>query len=89
MDPTSANTAVNYSINNGITVSGATLGTNGLSVVLTTSAINEGTTNTLTINNVRDKAGNLIATNTQVPVTFQRGVLYVHSTAGPNGATTC
>lgn len=86
LDPPSANMAANYQINNGINVTAAALGADSRSVVLTTSAINAGTSNTLTINNVKDKAGNLIAANTQVPITFERGVLYVHATAGANAS---
>lgn len=84
LDPTSANTATNFTINNGITVTGAALGTNSRSVILTTSAIAPGSTNRLTINMVRDKAGTLIVANSQVSINFERGVLYVHSTAGAN-----
>lgn len=42
MEPASANVAANYTITNGITVSSAMLGTNGRSVVLTTSPIASG-----------------------------------------------
>lgn len=61
----SAETGDNYAIDNGITVSGAALGTNGRTVTLSTSVHSEGISYTLTVNNVRDvsSAGNAIAAN--------------------------
>lgn len=83
MDPASANTAANYQINNGITVSAAALAADGKSVVLTTSAIAKGTTNTLTVNVVKDKALNPIAANSQILIGFQRGALFVFGSGDP------
>lgn len=84
LDPTSANTATNYVINNGITVSAAALGADAKSVVLTTSPIAAGSSSTLTVTNVRDKAGNPIAAGSQTVIALQRGVLYVHGSGGAN-----
>lgn len=62
----------NYSINNGITVSTASLGADLKTVTLTTSTHAEGATYLLTVNNVKDRAANpnLIAANSNVNYTF-------------------
>ncbi|MCP5522820.1 MAG: Ig-like domain-containing protein [Verrucomicrobiales bacterium] len=70
VDPATAETAGNYQLSGGVTVSSATLavapGTPGDNmVILTTSAQPEGTDLTLTVNNVQDVAGNAIAANSQ------------------------
>lgn len=64
---TAAN-AANYTINNGVTVSAATV-VNSTNVVLTTSAITPGPSYVLTVNGVSDWAGNTIAANSTIPVT--------------------
>jgi len=83
MQAASANVAANYTINNGITVSAAALQADGKSVVLTTAAINRGTSNTLTVNAVRDLAGNQIAASAQIVIGFERGALLVLSGTDP------
>ena len=83
MQAASANAFANYTINNGITVSAAVLQADGKSVVLTTSAINKGTTNTLTVSAVRDLAGNQIAASAQIIIGFERGALLVTTDVGP------
>jgi len=72
IEQTSATNVGNYSINNAITVSGASLGFDLKTVTLTTSSHSEGITHTLTLNNVLDRATvpNAIAANTQVTYTF-------------------
>ncbi|HEY5910646.1 MAG TPA: lamin tail domain-containing protein, partial [Verrucomicrobiae bacterium] len=58
---------LNYSINNGVSVNGASFGGDARSVVLRTSPLSGGILYTLTVNNVRDRATNpnTIAQNTQ------------------------
>jgi hypothetical protein len=68
MDPATAQTAANYKLSGGINVSAAALavpaGTAGDNVViLTTTQQPEGTNLTLTVNNLKDVAGNPLATN--------------------------
>lgn len=69
VDQTSARTTGNYSISDAITVSGASLGSDGRTVTLTTSALAEKTY-TLTVNNVKDLKGNTIAANSQKTFTY-------------------
>jgi alpha-L-rhamnosidase len=71
--PLSAATATNlanYTINQGATVSAATL-LNATTVMLTTSPLAPNTAYALTINNVQDTSNNLIAANTLVPINVQ------------------
>lgn len=68
VDPASAQTAGNYRLSGGVTVSAAALQASGGIgggdlVVLTTSQQPENTTLTLTVNNVKDLAGNKIEPN--------------------------
>jgi hypothetical protein len=70
LDPVSATTAANYSLNNGVTISSATLHSasaegDSNTVVLATSLQPTNTSFTLTINNVKDVSGNTIVANTQ------------------------
>ena len=58
LDAASAETVANYAVNNDITVSAAKLGEDNKTVTLTTSAMTEGTTYELTVNGVKDAAGN-------------------------------
>ncbi len=58
LDAASAETIANYAVNNDITVSAAKLGEDNKTVTLTTSAMTEGTTYELTVNGVKDAAGN-------------------------------
>jgi regulation of enolase protein 1 (concanavalin A-like superfamily) len=64
----SATTPANYTLNNGATVSAAVFGADTRTIVLTTSALTFGTTYTLTVNNVTDRAAtpNPIAPNSQI-----------------------
>jgi lysophospholipase L1-like esterase len=67
----SAASPANYTINGGVTVTGATLLAGNRDVVLTTSLQTGGAAYTLTVSGVRDRSanGNLIAPGTTVPFT--------------------
>ena len=70
--PVSAATATvvdNYAIDNGITVSQATMGVTPDTVLLTTSALVYGPAYTLTVSGIKDLVGNVIYANTQRRVT--------------------
>ncbi len=69
VEETSAETIANYAINLGVSVTGATLSPDNVTVTLSTSTLTQGITYTLTVNNVIDRSvtGNPIATDTQVP----------------------
>ena len=91
VEQASAETASNYAIDNGVTVSAAGLGGGGRTVTLTTTPLTGGITYTLTVNNVVDLAGNPIATDSQeqfqyniITDSFQEGVA---PTAGYAGTT--
>ena len=70
LDQASAETASNYTLNNGITVSSATLN-NSVVTLAVTPALAEGNSYTLIVNNVADVAGNVMTADT---VTFTYGV---------------
>jgi len=59
--------SANYTINNGISVLRATFGIDSRTIILSTTPIPANITNTLTVNNVRDRASapNTILLNTQ------------------------
>ncbi|SMO85809.1 T9SS type A sorting domain-containing protein [Gracilimonas mengyeensis] len=64
MDETTSETVSNYSINNGISVSSATLNpSNNKQVTLVVSTLTEGVEYELTINNVESTDGGVISTN--------------------------
>ena len=66
-----AESPANYSIDNGISVSAASLGVDLKTVTLTTSALSEGVSYTLTVQNVRDRAQSPNPMDsTQIPFTF-------------------
>lgn len=70
LDPSTAQNVSNYSIDNGVSVTSATL--NGSVVTLGVSpALVEGSTYTLIVNNVADVAGNVMTADT---ITFNYGV---------------
>ena len=70
VEQTSAETAGNYAIDQGVTVSAAALALNGRDVVLTVSPLVEGVEHTLTVSNVTDTAGNSIAAGSQTAFSF-------------------
>ena len=61
LNAASAQAAANYTINNGIAVIGAVLGSDQRTVTLTTTAQTSGTSYTLTVRNVADSSGNAIS----------------------------
>lgn len=71
-EPVSAATATNianYAIN-GATVKAAKLLANGTNVVLNTSALSSSGSHTLTVNAIKDLAGNAIVANSQIAVSL-------------------
>lgn len=79
----SANTAANYKIDNGITVSAAAVASNPHTVELTTSAVPKGSQNHLTVSGVQDLFGNAIAANSSIDIGFQKGIYFVTADPGP------
>ncbi|MBN2445678.1 MAG: Ig-like domain-containing protein [Phycisphaerae bacterium] len=71
LDPTTAESIGNYAIDNGVSVTDATLETDERTVVLTTSTLGLGTLYTLTVNNVADVSLNPIAPNSTVQFQYQ------------------
>ena len=84
VEATSATNILNYVINNDITVSSASFGSDLKTVILTTSAHSEGVSYTLTVNNVADRAPtpNTIASDTQVAYTFVASLIISNLTVG-------
>jgi len=78
VDPVTASTASNYMVNNGINVFSASMAINqgasdnNRTVLLSTSTHEEGTGYTLTVNNVEDPSGNVIATDSTFMYTTQQ-----------------
>ena len=66
--PITAEVAANYAIDNGVTVNSATLTDSPNLVHLSTSPLEAGTTYTLTVNGVQDRAENDVAANSQTEV---------------------
>ncbi|MEO8428033.1 MAG: hypothetical protein ABI651_13060, partial [Verrucomicrobiota bacterium] len=79
----SANTAANYKVDNGITVSAAAITSNPRIVEITTTAITKGSTNHLTVSGVQDLFGNAIAANSSIEIGFQKGIYLVTADPGP------
>jgi hypothetical protein len=72
VETSSAENAANYGIDNGISISSASLNPDNKSVTLTTSPMTKDVTYTLTVNNVRDRATtpNTIAANSRKTFAF-------------------
>ena len=66
----SAQNSNNYSISDGIAVSSAQLQGNGRTVILSTSALSENVSYTLTVNDIQDLAANAIAADSQAVFQF-------------------
>ncbi len=66
----SAQNISNYSLSGGITVNSASLSSNETSAVLSTSALPSGTAVTLTVNGIKDLAGNTISSNNSASFTY-------------------
>jgi hypothetical protein len=79
VDAASAASAANYAIDKGVTIQSATLLSNGRMVQLATSALQAGTTYTLTLNNIKDRAKtpNTIIAGTQAVLTGMPSTLLV------------
>jgi hypothetical protein len=96
VEAASATLTSNYSINNGITVNGASFTGDTRTLVLRTTAMSSGPTYTLTVNNVSDRASipNTIAANTQRTFTLNftaADISYLRpgpETRGPAARTT-
>lgn len=71
VDPATATNIANYSLSGGLLISGASLDADARTVVLTTTAMVDGTNYTITVNNVQDLAGLTIVPGTQRVFTFQ------------------
>jgi len=65
VDPTTAQHADNFAVSDGIVVTASSLEGDGKNVTLTTTALSEGVTYTLTVNAIEDLAGNVIIPNTE------------------------
>jgi len=75
LDPISAQTSSNFALNNGVMVLAVMLMPGGKSVGLLTTPLVEGTTYTLTVNNVKDlTAGNVVAPNTYRTFIYSQGL---------------
>ena len=70
VEQTGTETAASYALDNGISVTAASLGADLKTVALTVSTLTEGVTYTLTVNNVADLSGNVIAANSTAAFTF-------------------
>jgi len=66
----SAQATANYQLSGGASVSAASLSANGRTVLLVTSTLSPGSTYTLTVNNVRDLANNVIATDSRKDIAY-------------------
>ena len=68
LEPASATNRLNYTLDRGVTVAAAALGTDGRTVNLSVTPLVFGLMHTLTVNSVRDRAAaaNLIAPNSQL-----------------------
>jgi hypothetical protein len=77
VEQSSAEDISNYSLSDGISVTGAQLQSNGTQVVLETDMLTDGQMYTLTVNNVKDvsSAENTIADNSQANFTYQSSLL--------------
>ncbi|MEN7547768.1 malectin domain-containing carbohydrate-binding protein [Rapidithrix thailandica] len=64
----------NYAINNGLSISSAVLQPDGKTVSLTTSAMTDGASYTVTVNNIKDLVGNTIPVNTQASFVYNKAL---------------
>lgn len=70
VDPVTAGQPGNYTLDRGVSVSGAVVTSDGKSVILTCSTLQPGTGYTVTVNNVKDVSGNVIAANAHQAFTY-------------------
>lgn len=71
VEKNSAEAASNYHIDHGVTVTGAVLEPDAKTASLTTTTLAKGVTYTLTVNNVTDLSGNVIAPDTQAQFEYR------------------
>jgi len=85
----SAETVGNYQIDNGVSVSGASLGGDLVTLTLTTSALEVGVSYTLTVNNVTDRATtpNVILPDSTAQFTFVSALILQQNLDGYTGVT--
>jgi hypothetical protein len=81
VDATTGLNPLNYTVNNGVTVSSASYGTTSNSVVLTTSTQSTNYLYKLTVQNVNDLFGNTVA-NTTVPLLPAGLAIYLRADSG-------
>jgi hypothetical protein len=84
LDDTSAQNIHNYSIDNGVTITGAVLSQNGKLVTLTVLDLAEEITYTLWVSNVMDIAGNPIAENSTLTFEHICGYATASTSQEPN-----
>ncbi|MFH1745915.1 MAG: Ig-like domain-containing protein [Planctomycetota bacterium] len=72
LEQTTAETSANYAIDHGVNVSSATLEPDRITVTLITSTLQPDITYTLTVNNVKDLAGNPIDPNSTASFAHQQ-----------------
>ena len=66
LDEATAETVANYQLSDGLTVTAATLGGSGSTVLLTTSTLTSDENYTLTVGGIEDPYGNTVAAGTEV-----------------------
>jgi len=75
IDPATGSALANYLIDKGVTITGTTF-PGGNSVSLATSTLADTATYTLTVNNVKDLFGNVIAANSKIAITVSQAKSY-------------
>lgn len=86
LSPATATDKSNYAINNGVTVNSAVLWGNDFTVLLSTTAIAPGQFYELTVNGVKDVAGNSLAANTKAQFLQVDGVIQRRVFDGTGGS---
>lgn len=84
LEKTSAESAISYSIDNGISVAAAELLEDSQHVLLSTSAMDSGGLYTVTVSGIADLAGNTMSTAANQPFSYQPGIQVLY----PNGGET-
>src|ERR1035437_436555 len=74
----------NYALDNGGTISGATLNVDGKTVVLATSPLFNNVTHILTVNNVQGVSGLTVATNSQIAISVPDDTIRAEYNLGGN-----
>ncbi|MEQ1733435.1 MAG: lamin tail domain-containing protein [Bacteroidia bacterium] len=93
LDATTANTATNYTLNNGATIATATLDASNKALVHIATSILTTNNYVLTINNVNDLSANAVASNSttnfsySVPATAVKGDIVINEIYADNSST--